>query len=56
MVKITFEITKVLDDKFRKSIAIRKGIRKGVIGQCLAEAIENWIKHKKNNYRRGNRT
>jgi len=45
MVKITFEITEELDDKFRKSVAIRKGIRKGVIGQCLAEAIEDWIKH-----------
>lgn len=46
MVKITFEITKELDDKFRKSVAIRKGVRKGVIGQALAEAIGDWIKHK----------
>jgi len=49
MTKITFEIKEDLDDKFRKAVAVRKGIRKGVIGQALEEAIEDWIKQKKGN-------
>jgi hypothetical protein len=46
MAKITFDIEDELDDKFRKAIAMRKGIRKGVIGQVLDEAIRAWIKDK----------
>jgi hypothetical protein len=46
MKKITFEIEDDLDDKFRKAIAITKGIRKGVIGEALSEAIEIWVREK----------
>ena len=43
MKKITFEIEDDLDDKFRKAIAVTKGIRKGVIGEALEEAITEWL-------------
>ena len=43
MNKITFEIEEDLDEKFRKSIAVTKGIHKGVIGEALSEAIKAWI-------------
>jgi len=47
--KITFEIKGELDDKFRKAIAVRKGIKKGVIGEALDEAIRDWINRKEKN-------
>jgi hypothetical protein len=43
MTKITFELKDELDEKFRKVVADRKGLHKGVIGEALEEAIRMWI-------------
>ena len=43
MVKLTFELDDDLDDKFRKAVAVRKGIHKGVIGEAMDEAIKLWL-------------
>ena len=42
-VKTTVEIDKALDEKFRKVVVERKGFRKGVLGEAIEEAIEDWI-------------
>lgn len=36
-----------LDIKFRKAIADKKGLHRGVIKKALEEAIEDWIKKSK---------
>ena len=41
--RITFKIDENLNRKFRNVIAKRKGLRKGVIGEALEEAIREWI-------------
>lgn len=42
-VKEVVEINKNLDDRFRKAIAKRKGLHRGVIKEAFEEAIEQWI-------------
>jgi hypothetical protein len=47
MVKITFELERNLNDKFRKTIASSKGLYRGAIQEALIEAINLWIKSTK---------
>lgn len=42
-----FEINDVLEEKFRKTVAERKGLHKGVIKESLEEAVENWVNNHK---------
>ncbi|MDQ6863642.1 MAG: hypothetical protein M3044_07435 [Thermoproteota archaeon] len=44
MAKFTFELDDSLDEKFRKTVALSKGLRRGVIQQSIEEAIKAWIK------------
>ena len=44
MAKFTFELDDSLDEKFRKTVAQSKGLRRGVIQQSIIEAIEAWIR------------
>jgi predicted transcriptional regulator len=44
MAKFTFELDDSLDEKFRKRVALSKGLRRGVIQQSIEEAIEAWMK------------
>ena len=44
MVKITFELDENLNEKFRKKIAISKGLYRGAIQEALIEAIILWNK------------
>jgi len=37
-----------IEDKFRKTVFQRKGMKKGNISQALEEAIEQWIKENPN--------
>jgi hypothetical protein len=48
MVKITFEIEASLNQKFRKVIVAKKGLYRGAIQESIIEAINDWIKKKKN--------
>jgi len=43
MVKVTFSISDTLDKRFRATVAKRKGLHKGVLGESLQEAIDDWI-------------
>jgi predicted transcriptional regulator len=43
MAKFTFELDDSLDEKFRKTVAQSKGLRRGVIQQAITEAIQAWI-------------
>ena len=43
MVKVTFSINDSLDKQFRATVAKRKGLHKGVLGESLEEAIDDWI-------------
>jgi len=43
MVKVTFSINDRLDKQFRDTVAKRKGLHKGVLGESLEEAIDDWI-------------
>ena len=47
MVKITFELEDTLNEKFRKIIATKKGLYRGAIQESIVEAINDWIKKKK---------
>lgn len=47
MVKITFELEDILNEKFRKVIATKKGLYRGAIQESIVEAINDWIKKKK---------
>ena len=47
MVKITFDLDGNLNKKFRKTIALTKGVYRGAIQQALIEAINLWIKSTK---------
>ena len=49
MVKITFELDDLLNEKFRKVIVTKKGLYRGAIQESIIEAINDWIKKKKNN-------
>ncbi len=49
MVKITFELDDSLNKKFRKVIVTKKGLYRGVIQESIIEAINDWIKKKKDN-------
>jgi hypothetical protein len=44
MVKTTIELPDEIDKKFRKVVAEKKGLHKGVLGKALEEAIKDWIK------------
>jgi predicted transcriptional regulator len=44
MAKFTFELDENLDERFRKTVAQSKGLRRGVIQQAIIEAIQAWIK------------
>lgn len=43
MVKLTFEVPDDIDTEFRKVVAERKGLHKGVLGEAYTEAIMLWI-------------
>ena len=49
MVKITFELDDSLNEKFRKVIVTKKGLYRGAIQESIIEAINDWIKKKKEN-------
>jgi hypothetical protein len=49
MVKITFELNDSLNEKFRKVIVTKKGLYRGAIQESIIEAINDWIKKKKDN-------
>ena len=44
MGKFTFELDESLDERFRKTVAQSKGLRRGVIQQAITEAIQAWIR------------
>jgi hypothetical protein len=48
MVKITFELEDTLNEKFRKVIVMKKGLYRGAIQESIIEAINDWMKKKKN--------
>ena len=48
MVKITFELKDTLNEKFRKVIVTKKGLYRGAIQESIIEAINDWMKKKKN--------
>lgn len=43
MVKTTIELSDEIDQKFRQSVAIKKGMRKGALGEALEEAVNVWL-------------
>jgi hypothetical protein len=49
MVKITFELVDSLNEKFRKVIVTKKGLYRGAIQESIIEAINDWMKKKKEN-------
>ena len=49
MVKITFELEDTLNEKFRKVIVTKKGLYRGAIQESIIEAINDWMKKKKEN-------
>jgi hypothetical protein len=49
MVKITFELEDSLNEKFRKVIVTKKGLYRGAIQESIIEAINDWMKKKKEN-------
>lgn len=46
--RIDFNLDPTLEDKFRKEVYKRKGMKKGNITEALEEAIQYWIKEGKN--------
>jgi hypothetical protein len=48
MVKITFELEDTLNEKFRKIIVTKKGLYRGAIQESIIEAINDWMKKKRN--------
>ena len=47
MTRMNVVIDDKLEQRFRKTIADTKGLRKGNISKALEEAIEVWIKEQK---------
>ena len=47
MVRRNIVIPDELDARFRKALAVRKGIQKGNISEAVCEAIEHWIRNPK---------
>jgi hypothetical protein len=45
MGKITFVMPDDMEEKFRKAVAITKGLHKGSLGTALTEAAKMWIKN-----------
>ena len=45
MGKITFVMPDDIEEKFRRAIAITKGLHKGALGIALTEAAQMWIKN-----------
>jgi hypothetical protein len=43
MQKITFELDRKFDDKFRSTVAQTKGLRQGVLQETFMEEISYWI-------------
>jgi len=48
MGKMNIVLDDKIEDKFRKTVFQRKGMKKGNISQALEEAIEQWIKENPN--------
>lgn len=44
MGKMNIVLDDVIEEKFRKAVFQRKGMRKGNISEAIEEAIEHWIK------------
>lgn len=44
MGKINISLDDKIEEKFRKAVYQRKGMKKGNISKSLEEAIEHWIK------------
>lgn len=44
MTKMIFDIDNELEEEFRKAIAEKKGLHKGVIKESMEEAIKLWMK------------
>lgn len=42
---MNFVLDDELEERFRKAVFERKGMKKGNISESLEEAIERWIKH-----------
>ena len=47
MVKVTFFLKDYIDEQFRKIVAKRKGLHRGVLTESFEEAILDWMKRKK---------
>ena len=47
MGRIDFNLNPDLEEKFRKEVYKRKGMKKGNITEALEEAIQYWIKEVK---------
>ncbi len=43
MVKTTIELPPDIDDKFRRMVALRIGMRKGALSEALQQAIVMWV-------------
>ncbi len=43
MVKVTFEIDSKLEQRFKKTVFKKKGMKRGNIKEAINEAIEMWI-------------
>lgn len=43
MVKVTFEIDSELEQRFKKTVFKKKGMKRGNIKEAMVEAIELWI-------------
>ena len=52
MGKMIFELDDNLEEEFRKAIAEKKGLHKGVIKESIEEAIEIWVKKQKKDAKR----
>jgi hypothetical protein len=46
MGKLNVVISDEVEDRFRKAIARRHGVRKGIISKYVEEALELWIRSK----------
>lgn len=42
---MNFVLDDELEEKFRKAVFEKKGMKKGNISEALEEAIQQWIKH-----------
>lgn len=41
---ITVKVNDDLEKRFRKTVSDRKGLHKGVLGNAVEEAMEDWVK------------